>query len=87
MAVTLERGNEKEFFTRITAMFQAIEAEIDSNGHLFLKEKIHLSGRARALVIIMDSLENQKETALLSEMALAQDWNRMEEEDAWERFQ
>jgi hypothetical protein len=33
----------------------------------------------------MDSLENQEETALLSEWALAQDCNRTEEE-AWERF-
>jgi hypothetical protein len=32
-------------------------------------------------------LELLNETALLSEQALAEDWNRPEEEEAWAKFQ
>lgn len=65
-------------------MFQAIEAEIDTQGNVKLLESIKLPESKNALVVI---LENVNTTALLSESALAQDWNREEEDEAWAKFQ
>jgi hypothetical protein len=65
-------------------MFQAIEAEIDTQGNVKLMESIQLTESKKALVVI---LENVNTTALLSESTLAQDWNREEEDEAWEKFQ
>lgn len=43
----------------------------------------------RALVMILDEQpsDNAAETALLSETALAQDWDRPEEDEAWAHLQ
>ncbi len=68
-------------------MFQAIEAEIDRDGKVHLKESIRLKDKHRALVIILDESESLDESALLSEAALAKDWNRPEEDEAWQAFQ
>lgn len=64
---------------------QTIEAIIDEHGAVRLLEPVHLRAPRRAIVTI---LENESfETALLSEQALAEDWNRPEENAAWVRFQ
>ncbi|OQX03684.1 MAG: hypothetical protein BWK73_38725 [Thiothrix lacustris] len=68
-------------------MFQAVEAEIDQDGKVKLKEPIRLKDKHKALVIILDQSEGIAELALLSEAALAKDWNRAEEEEAWQAFQ
>lgn len=62
---------------------QTVPAEIDENGNVkLLGQFSHLSKR-RALVTILDDGEDLSETALLSEPALAEDWNRPEEDIAW----
>ncbi len=68
-------------------MLQAVEAEIDKEGKIRLKERIRLKKPRKAIVIILDDSENTNDTALLSELSLAEDWNRQEEEEAWAKFQ
>jgi hypothetical protein len=62
---------------------QTIPAEIDEHGNVKLLGKLEHSSKRRALVTILDDGEVISETALLSEPALAEDWNRPEEEEAW----
>ena len=70
-------------------MSTAVEAMIDKDGTVRLLEPVPLTGPRRALVIILEEepavLPN--ETALLSEAALAEDWNRPEEDAAWSYLQ
>ncbi len=67
-------------------MFTSIEAVIDTSGNVKLLEQIHLRKPQRAVVTILD--ENTiDDVTLLSEQALAEDWNRPEEEAAWKQFQ
>ena len=69
-------------------MMQTIEATIDENGSVSLLEEVHLPSARRALVTILDQPATDKtETALLSEAALATDWNRPEEDEAWSHLQ
>jgi hypothetical protein len=69
-------------------MPRTVEAVIDTGG-VRLLEAVPLERPRRALVIILDeepaALPN--ETALLSEAALAEDWNRPEEDAAWSYLQ
>ncbi len=58
-------------------------AEIDENGNVKLLKELPVSSSRRALVTILDEGEQISETALLSEPALAVDWNRPEEDVAW----
>ena len=60
-----------------------VPAEIDENGNVKLLGKLAISSKRRALVTILDEGEDVSETALLSEPALAEDWNRPEEDVAW----
>jgi hypothetical protein len=62
---------------------QTIPAEIDEHGNVTLLEKIPLSSKRRAFLTVLDEEETIAETLLLSERALAEDWNRAEEEQAW----
>jgi len=66
-----------------------IEATIDEKGHVSLRTPVRLSGVRRALVVILDEepTSDISETALLSEAALAEDWNRPEEDEAWKHLQ
>jgi len=69
-------------------MIQTIEALIDENGSVSLLEEVHLPSARRALVTILEQPATDKtETALLSEAALAADWNRPEEDEAWSHLQ
>jgi hypothetical protein len=70
-------------------VFQTIEAVIDEQGNVRLLEPIKLPAARRALVTILeyDLIDNIPETALLSEPALAEDWNRPEEDAAWSHLQ
>ena len=69
-------------------MLIAIEAIIEKNGNVRLQKPIHLSSPCRAIVTILDEKSNViSETALLSEAALSEDWNRPEEEEAWSHLQ
>jgi len=70
-------------------MIQTLEAVIDEHGTIRLLEDVHLPASRRALVTILEepSSAHPSETALLSEAALAQDWNRPEEDKAWAHLQ
>ncbi len=66
-------------------MLKSIEATIEKNGRVRLSEPLHLPRRCRAIVTIIDE-PDATETARLSEAALATDWLRPEEEEAWSHF-
>jgi hypothetical protein len=70
-------------------MIKTIEAVIDEQGKVSLLESIRLPAVRRALVTILEEapLSGASETALLSEAALAKDWNRPEEDVAWSHLQ
>jgi len=70
-------------------MIQTIEAVVNEQGEVRLLEPIRLSTERRALVTILEEkpVVNVPETALLSEAALAEDWNRPEEDAAWSHLQ
>ena len=64
-------------------MRQTIEATIDEQGNVQLLQPIQLSKPRRAYVTILDDERDSPETALLSEAALAEDWDRPEEDVVW----
>lgn len=70
-------------------MIRTVEAVIDEQGNVRLLETLRLPGVRRALVSILDEEPAiaGNEAALLSEPALAEDWNRPEEEKAWSHLQ
>jgi hypothetical protein len=70
-------------------MYQAFEATIDAAGNVQLKEHVQFPATRRALVLVLDEAAAPvfNETALLSEAALAVDWNRPEEDAAWAYLQ
>jgi hypothetical protein len=69
-------------------MIRTVEAIVDEGGAVHLLEPIQLDRRHRALVTILaDEPSIAHETALLSEPALAEDWNRPEEDLAWAYLQ
>ncbi|HZB46835.1 MAG TPA: hypothetical protein VE360_16375 [Pyrinomonadaceae bacterium] len=70
-------------------MIQTIEAIIDENGKVELLEAVRLPEARRALVTILEEgpAAEVSEAALLSEQALAEDWSRPEEDEAWSHLQ
>lgn len=66
-------------------MLQAIEAMVDQDGKLRLLEPIKLPKLRRVIITILDEEPSDENfnLALLSEAALAKDWNRPEEDEAW----
>jgi hypothetical protein len=66
-------------------MIQTLEAIIDEHGTVRLLEDVNLPEARRALVTVLN--DKPSETALLSEITLAQDWNRPEEDAAWKHLQ
>jgi hypothetical protein len=70
-------------------MIRTLEAVIDEHGLVRLLEDIHLPAGRRALVTVLEDEPSSHlaETALLSEKALAEDWNRPEEDAAWAHLQ
>ena len=67
-------------------MIRTVEAAIDEQGNVKLLEPVRPTSARRALVTILEE-EPVAETALLSEAALAEDWNRPEEDEAWAHLQ
>ena len=67
------------------------KVSIDSSGgdQSGPREPIHPRTARRALVMILEEspAERPSETALLSDAALAKDWNRPEEDEAWSHLQ
>jgi len=70
-------------------MIQTVEAIIDQNGNVRLLEAVKLTALRRALVTILEEepATAVSETSLLSELALAEDWNKPEEDEAWSHLQ
>jgi hypothetical protein len=76
-------------------MIRTVEAVIEPDGSVRLLEDIRLPRDRRALVTILEEPPHEPtpadpmvtETALLSEAALARDWNRPEEDEAWSHLQ
>ncbi|MCZ6491614.1 MAG: hypothetical protein O7A06_13935 [Acidobacteria bacterium] len=69
-------------------MIRTVEAVIDEHGNVRLLEPVQVPGARRALVMILDEPGTAvAETALLSERALEEDWNRPEEDAAWSHLQ
>lgn len=66
-------------------MIQIYEAVIDHTGALRLLEPVSLPALRRALVTVLDdeTEPNALETALISEPALAVEWDTPEEDEAW----
>ena len=62
---------------------KTVEAIIETNGEVHLIEPLP----RRALVTILEEAPTVNDTALLSEAALAEDWNRAEEDAAWAHLQ
>jgi hypothetical protein len=66
-------------------MLQTIEAITDQDGKLKILDAIQLPKRRRVIITILneEAPEEIANLALLSESALAKDWNRPEEDEAW----
>ncbi len=65
-------------------MLKTVEAVIDEQGNVRILQPVSLQGARRALVVVLDEPALPvTETVLLSEAALAEDWLRPEEEEAW----
>ena len=70
-------------------MLQTVEAVIDKQGKVRLLRAVRLPCARRALVTILEEEPalDGLESALLSEEALASDWDRPEEDQAWAYLQ
>jgi hypothetical protein len=66
---------------------KTVEAIIETDGKVHLVEPIHVPTPCRALVTILEEAPTVNDAALLSEAALAEDWNRAEEDAAWAHLQ
>ena len=61
-----------------------VEAVIDEQGNVKILQPVPLQGARRALLVVLDEPALLvAETVLLSEAALAEDWRRPEEDEAW----
>jgi nitrous oxide reductase accessory protein NosL len=66
---------------------RTVEAIIQPSGEVRLVEPVHVQSPRRALVTILEEEPRVQDAALLSEAALAEDWNRPEEDAAWAHLQ
>ncbi|MBK8989203.1 MAG: hypothetical protein IPM39_24590 [Chloroflexi bacterium] len=66
-------------------MLQAIEGMIDQEGKVRVLRKINLPKSRRVIITILDEEPSEEvfNLALLSESALARDWEQPEEDEAW----
>ena len=62
-------------------MRATVTAEVDEQGNLHPDKPLAVPPGAKVLIAVLEP--GQRETALLSEAALAEDWNRLEEDAAW----
>jgi hypothetical protein len=66
-------------------MLHTVEVEIDASGHIHPLEPLPFKPMGRALVTLLSPQVD--EAALLAETALAEDWLRPEEDEAWAHLQ
>lgn len=67
-------------------MLKTIKATINDAGQIELLEAVELLPHQKLLVTVLDD-NDVPETAKLAEAALAEYWDRPEEEDAWQQYQ
>ena len=70
-------------------MLKTVQAVLERDGRLRLLEKVDLERTRRVLVTFLDEETEPtgiSDTALQSEAALAKDWDRPEEEEAWQHL-
>lgn len=69
-------------------MIKTVEAVINTDGSIRLLSEIHVTGPRRAFLTVLDECATTPdETAILAETALAADWSRPEEDQAWSFLQ
>lgn len=73
-------------------MLRSIEAVVEIDGRITLKEPVRLKRRHRAIVTILEETDSEEaapisEATLLSEPALKLDWDKKEEDEAWSHLQ
>ena len=69
-------------------MPRTVDAVIDEQGQVRLLTPLKLEAARRALVTILeDEIPPVQDVTLMSEAALAEDWNRQEEDEAWSHLQ
>ncbi|HMQ79097.1 MAG TPA: hypothetical protein PKE39_06835 [Ignavibacteria bacterium] len=68
-------------------MLKTIEASIDKDGNVHLKESVKLKNSRKALVTILDEDDSVNEITLVSQDALSKDWNNPDEDKAWAHLQ
>ena len=69
-------------------MHKTFEGIVDESGQIRLLEPTPLPRAGRVLVTLLDSCgDAMAESALLAEPALAEYWNRPEEDEAWRDLQ
>jgi hypothetical protein len=66
-------------------MLQTIEVEIDATGHIHPLEPVQTLPVGRALLTLLKP--SVDEALQLAEAALAEDWLKPEEDDAWAHLQ
>ena len=68
---------------------RTVEALIDERGNVQLLEPLQLPAACRAPVTILEDtgVAMGQEGALLAQAALAEDWDRPEEDQAWSHLQ
>jgi hypothetical protein len=76
------KGEREEF------VMTAVEATLNKDGRVTFAKTIRVTKPCRVIVTFLDSPAPPiSETTLLSEAALAEDWNRPEEDVAWAHLQ
>ena len=69
-------------------MQRTVNAVIDEQGQVRLLTPLKLAAARRALVTILeDEIPPVQDATLMSEAALAEDWNRQNEGEAWAHLQ
>jgi hypothetical protein len=66
---------------------KTVEAILEPSGEVRMIEPVVVSSPRLALVTIMEEAPTINDAAVLSEAALAEDWNRPEEDAAWAHLQ
>jgi len=72
---------------KLCLKMRTVEAVIEPSGEVRLVEPVRVKSPRRALVTILEEAPCVHDAALLSEAALAEDWNRPEEDAAWAHLQ
>jgi len=83
----MDRFTSSSQGARIDFEMRTVEAIIEPTGEVRLIEPIVVSSPCRALVTILEEAPTDRDAALLSEAALAADWNLAEEDAAWAHLQ